>query len=160
MLVHLMQHGACLSKELDPQQPLSPVGKEQIEKSAKGIHALGLQFELIIASPKARSLQAAEIVAEYTGYPLSKIEVTEAVKAMSPADTTINFLADYNGLDSVLIVGHLPSLANVTSQLLVQNSGLKIHIENGGLLQLDMSLPKKKASLNWHLTATQLAAMG
>ena len=57
MLIHLMQHGVCLSKELDATQPLSPVGGEQIEKSATAARVLGLRFELIVASPKVRSLQ-------------------------------------------------------------------------------------------------------
>lgn len=159
MLVHLMQHGACLPKELDPHQPLSPVGKEQIHKSAEACRVLGLQFELIVASPKTRALQTAEIVAEHTGYPPSRIEVSEAVKAMAPSSDTIDYLQEYDGLKSILIAGHLPSLSNVASQLLVQNSNLRIAIENGGLMQLDVSFPKRKARLNWHLTAAQLAEM-
>jgi phosphohistidine phosphatase len=157
MLIHLMQHGTCLPKELDPNQPLSPVGREQVEKSAKAARILGLFFELVIASPKARSLQTAEIMSEYTGYPISHIEITEAVKAMAPPATTLDFIQEYDGLDSILIVGHLPSLTNLASQITIQDSGLEIDIHNSGLMQLEVTSPKKKGKLNWHLTPIQLA---
>jgi len=157
MLIHLIQHGACLPKELDPTQPLSPVGREQVEKTANAARILGLSFELVVASPKVRSIQTAEIIAEYTGYPTDRIEVTEAVKAMTPASTTLDFLREYDGLDSILIAGHLPSLGNIASQILTQSSSLEIGIENSGLMQLDVTFPKNKGVLNWYLTPAQLA---
>jgi len=157
MLIHLMQHGVCLSKELDVNQPLSPVGREQIEKSARAAQILGLQFELILASPKVRSLQTAEIMAQHTGYPVSRIEVTEAVKAMTPAQTTIDFIHEYDGLDSVLIAGHLPSLSNVASTILSGGNQCDIHIENGSLIQIELNASRETGTLNWHLSAVQLA---
>ncbi len=156
MLIHLMQHGACLSKELDENQPLSPVGREMVEKTAKAASILGLRFELVVASPKVRSRQTAAIVAEHTGYPVSRIEMTEAIKAMASPQTTIDFIREYEGLNSVLIVGHLPSLAKVASTLLTGELSVAINIENAGLMQI--ALPSKgNGTLNWHLTPSQLA---
>ncbi len=155
MDIHLMQHGACLPKELDPHQPLSPVGREQITKSAQAARILGLRFELIVASPKVRSIQTAEIIAEYTGYPVARIEVTEAAKAMAPAQETINFINEYEGLDSIFIAGHLPSLGNIASGLLTGGKALDINIENGGLMQLARENGHTK--LNWYITPAQLA---
>ena len=144
MLIHLMQHGACLPKELDPSQPLSPVGREQVEKSAMAARTLGLSFELIIASPKLRSLQTAEIMAEYTDYPLSGIDVTEAVKAMAPASAAIDFIQEYDGLSSILIAGHLPSLGLIASQILTQGSDLGISLETSAPRKFEVHFQKKK----------------
>ncbi len=157
MLIHLIQHGACLSKELDPNQPLSPIGREQVEKSAMAARILGLRFELVVASPKLRSLQTAKIMSEHTGYPTSRIVETEAVKAMAPASVTLDFIQEYQGLDSILIAGHLPSLGALASQILIQDPDLEINIENSGLMQLDVLSPKTKGKLNWYLTPTQLS---
>ncbi|BCS87002.1 phosphohistidine phosphatase SixA [Pseudodesulfovibrio sediminis] len=159
MLVHLMQHGACLSKELDPTQPLSPVGREQVEKSARAARVLGLRFELVVASPKVRSIQTAEIMAQYTGYPTSRIQVTESVKAMTPATETIHYIREYDGLESILIAGHLPSLGSVASEILVPGNNVDIAIENGGIIQLKMIVSEKKGTLNWYLTPSQLSAI-
>lgn len=159
MLIHLMQHGTNLSREIDVHEPLSPVGREQIEKSAQAARILGLRFELVVASPKARSLQTAELMAQATGYPVTHIEVTEAVKAMAPPQKTLDFVAEYQGLDSILIVGHLPSLALVASLLLTGRESLGVAVENGGLTQIDWQGDPGKATLNFHLLPQQLAAI-
>lgn len=157
MLIHLMQHGACLPKELDPHQPLSPVGREQISKSAQAAQILGLRFELIASSRKTRAMQTAEIVAQKTGYPVPRIEISDTVKAMAPPKETIGFIREYQGLDSILIIGHLPNLGVVASTLLTGGTKVDIHIENGGLMQIDYNLAEERASLNWYISPAQLA---
>ncbi|MEF2231043.1 MAG: histidine phosphatase family protein [Pseudodesulfovibrio sp.] len=156
MLVHLMQHGACLSEELDPRQPLSPVGREMVAKAARAAVILGLNFDLVVASPKLRSQQTAGIMAEAAGYPVSRILVADEAKAMAKPQATIDFIREYQGLDSLLVTGHLPSLARVAATLLTGESELALHIENGGLMQIDLP-PKGVGTLNWHLSPAQLA---
>jgi len=160
MLIHLMQHGVCLSKELDPNQSLSPVGREQIEKSARAAQILGLRFELVVASPKVRSLETAMIMAEHTGYPPSRIQVTDVVKAMTPAKETLDYIRDYNGLESILIVGHLPSLGALASHILTKKTPVDIAIENGGLMQLNLNMNETCGALNWYMTPAQMAVIG
>ena len=155
MLIHLMQHGACLPKELDENQPLSPVGREMVEKTARAAKKLGLSFELVVASSKVRSLQTAAIMAETTGYPVAHIEKTDAVKAMASPQASLDFLKEYEGLDSVLIAGHLPSLGKIASTLLTGDLSVAVNIENAGLMQI--ALPAKgNGVLNWYLTPAQL----
>jgi len=156
MLIHLMQHGACLSEELDPRQPLSPVGREMVAKAARAASILGLRFELVAASPKLRSQQTAQLMAEATGYPVARILITEAVKAMAKPQETIDFIKEYQGLESVLVAGHLPSLARVAAALLSGGTEPALRIENGGLMQIDLP-PKGPGILNWHLSPMQLA---
>lgn len=156
MLIHLMQHGACLPKELDEHQSLSPVGREQIIKSAHAAQILGLSFQLIASSRKTRAMQTAELIAKNTGYPVPRIEVSNRIKAMTPPSETIDFIREYDGLDSVFIAGHLPSLGLVASTLLTGGMNLAIHIENGGLMQIDYDLHENKGMLNWYLSPVQL----
>lgn len=158
MLIHLMQHGACLPKEVNPTQPLSPVGREQVEKTARSAAILGLRFELVAASSKVRSIQTAEIMAEQTGYPVERIVVTDTVKAMAPTAKTLKFINDYEGLDSILIAGHLPSLGLLASALLSPGKGTDVRVENGGLMQFNLE-PGKPATLNWAMTPAQLAVL-
>ncbi|EGB13520.1 putative phosphohistidine phosphatase, SixA [Pseudodesulfovibrio mercurii] len=159
MLIHLMQHGACLPKEVNPNQPLSPVGREQVEKSARAAAILGLRFQLVAASSKVRSIQTAEIMAGQTGYPVERIVVTDAVKAMAPTAETINFIREYEGLDSILITGHLPSLALLASAILSPGRHVEVRVENGGLMQLGLEPGKSAGTLNWALTPTQLTVL-
>lgn len=159
MLIHLMQHGACLPKEVNPNQPLSPVGREQVEKSARSAAILGLRFQLVVASPKLRSFQTAEIMAKRTGYPASRIVVTDAVKAMAPASEALRFIKEYDGLDSIFIAGHLPSLALLASAILSPAKGVDVRVENGGLMQIALEPGQAAGTLNWAMTPTQLAVL-
>jgi len=157
MLIHLMQHGTCMPKELDAHEPLSPMGREQIDKSGRAARILGLRFELIACSRKARAMQTAEIMAEHTGYPVPSIEISDTIKAMTPPRETVAFIKEYQGLDSILIVGHLPSLGLVASLLLSGGTKLDLHIENGGMTQINYNLTEERGILNWHLSPFHLS---
>ena len=160
MEIYLMQHGPNLSKEEDPEEPLSPDGKKQVLKAAKAIKKMGLHFDVIIASPKKRSQETAQIVAEAVGFPSERIVETAKVKAMTPAEETIAYLAQYNDQESVFIAGHLPSLAEISSALLTSGSKVTIQFERGGLGRMDVDrLPTHEGKLRWYLTPAQLELM-
>ena len=160
MEIYLMQHGPNLSKDEDPEESLSPEGESQVSKAAEAINKMGLTFEVIIASPKKRSQQTAAIVAEAVGFPLDRIVETEKVKAMTPAEETIHYLEQFKDKESVLIAGHLPSLAEVASYLLTSGSKATIQFERGGIGRIDVeALPSKEGRLRWYLTPEQLNLM-
>ncbi len=160
MEIYLMQHGPNLSKDEDPEESLSPEGETQISKAAQAIKKMGLEFDVVIASPKKRSQQTAAIVAEAIGFPGESIVVTDKVKAMTPAEQTIDYLKQFAGKRSVLIAGHLPSLAEVASALLTAGSKATIQFERGGIGRIDVeSLPTSEGKLRWYLTPAQLELM-
>jgi phosphohistidine phosphatase len=160
MQIYLMQHGPNLSKDEDPEESLSPKGKAQVSKAAQAIKRMGLSFDVIIASPKERSKQTAALVASAVGYPEENILESELVKAMTPAEDTIEYLKQHADKESVLIAGHLPSLAEVASTLLTSGSKATIQFERGGIGRIDVdSLPTNEGKLRWYLVPDQLSLM-
>lgn len=160
MEIYLMQHGPNLSKDEDPEESLSPEGEEQLSKAARAIKKMGLTFDVIIASPKKRSKQTAAIVAEAVGFPLNKIVETDQVKAMTPAEDTIRYLKQFEEKSSLLIAGHLPSLAEVASALLTSGSRAAVQFERGGIGRIDVDdLPTHQGRLRWYLIPEQLELM-
>jgi phosphohistidine phosphatase len=160
MEIYLMQHGPNLSKDEDPEESLSLEGEVQISKAAQAIKKMGLEFDVIIASPKKRSQQTAAVVARTIGFPVDSIVETEKVKAMTPAEETIRYLEEFQGKQSVLIAGHLPSLAEVASFLLTSGSKATIQFERGGIGRIDVNaLPTHEGRLRWYLTPAQLDLM-
>ena len=160
MEIYLMQHGPNLSKDEDPEESLSPEGESQVSKAAQAVNKMGLTFDVIIASPKKRSQQTAAIVAEAVGFPVDGIVETEKVKAMTPVEETIRYLEQFKDKQSVLIAGHLPSLAEVASSLLTSGSKTTIQFERGGIGRIDVDeLPTYEGSLRWYLTPAQLVLM-
>lgn len=160
MEIYLMQHGPNLSKDEDPDESLSKDGEEVVSKSAQAIKRMGINFDVIIASPKKRSQQTAAIVAEAVGFPIESIIETEQVKAMTPARETISYLKQFEDKQSVLIAGHLPSLAEVASSLLTTGSKATVQFERGGIGRIDVdALPTGEGRLRWYVTPALLTLM-
>ncbi len=156
-----MQHGTCLSREINPEQPLSPVGREQVEKSGLALRKMGLGVDTILCSPKLRSRQTAEIVAAALGRPAHSITVTDAVKALTPASETLEYLRQFPPRSRVFVVGHMPSLGEVASVLLAGGTRLALQIENGGLTRVDLTdFERPSGTLVWHLTPQLLGLYG
>ncbi len=85
---------------------------------------------------------------------------TEKVKAMTPVEETSHYLEQFKDKQSVLIAGHLPSLAEVASSLLTSGSKATIQFERGGIGRIDVdALPTHEGRLRWYLTPAQLELM-
>ncbi len=153
MQIYLMQHGTSLSKELDPEQPLSPVGREQVEKSATILKHLGLWFDVIFASTKTRSIQTAEIVAKSVDYPTQNIVCDERFKPMADPQKSLDLVMEYGEAQTIFIAGHLPSLNNLASYMLLQDVPPTLHfgIENGGILRISLEAQHRRGVLDWML---------
>jgi phosphohistidine phosphatase len=153
MELYLMQHGSAFSKDVDPDQPLSPVGREQVIKSAQAVRRMGLAFDMVASSPKTRARQTAEVICELIGYPEEDIVISDALKAMAPPTESIQFLEQYRQQGAMLVTGHLPNLAKLAGELLSPGHAPAIQFANGGLTRIDLWEERDKAPvLRWHLT--------
>ena len=154
MKVYLMQHALAYSSQEDQERPLSPAGIDQAKAAAKGIKRLGLTFDLIVTSPKRRAHQTAALIAEGVRFPHSDILTTEAVLPQCQPQELLNLLQKESQQSSVLVVGHMPQLGKLGSQLL---QGGEMLFENAGLACFEISF-SHPACLEFSLTAQQLAA--
>ncbi|NIO05485.1 MAG: phosphohistidine phosphatase SixA [Proteobacteria bacterium] len=157
MEIYLMQHGQAFSKEADPERSLSPEGEIQVAASAEALARIGVGFDLVVASPKKRALQTAEIVAERLGYPLEEIKITETLQPTAPAAEALAFLKAYEDKGLILLAGHLPSLGEIASDLLSEGSKIAIRFEMGGVCRIDIDMAQGgSGELKYYLTPDQL----
>lgn len=157
MEIYLMQHGPARPKEQDPEEGLSPEGEARIHASGQALKKIGVNFDVILSSPKKRSKQTAAILAEEVGVPAEKIIETEKVKAMTPPEETVQALSELAEGKRILIAGHLPSVAEVASFLLTEGSKAAVQFEMGGCCRIDVDeLPTHSGRLQWYLTPAQL----
>lgn len=154
MRLYLMQHGKALSRDENPEEPLSAAGIDQIKTSARAIRHLGLGFDLLICSTKRRSHQTAALVAEAVNYPYSDIVETEKVSAKVLPEETLDYLRNFEERESVFISGHLPSLARMASALL--GGSAKVKFEHGGLCLIEVSEETGAGELVFCLTFEQM----
>lgn len=110
MKLYLVRHGEAISPELDPEKPLSPRGREEIQKIARFLAVKSFPVSKIIHSEKARARQTAEIFKQY----LAPNSVLEEYEQLGPNDS-IDEIADHiqEEDEDVMIVGHLPFLQKI-----------------------------------------------
>lgn len=157
MELYLMQHGSALTEDADPDRPLSPVGREQIIKSAQAMRKLGIRLDVVICSTKTRAAQTADIVCELTGFPEDRIIVSDQVKAMAEPEQSAALIREHQGESAVFVAGHLPNLERLAGFLLSPRNPPSIRFENGGLTRIDFSQDDENGPrLRWHLSPMHL----
>ncbi len=131
MKVYLVQHAKPKPEEEDPQKPLSEQGEVEAKKVAE--FAKNIKVNKIQHSGKLRAQQTAEILGKLLG-----VDVVKADSLEPMADTQIwaNRLEEQS--EDVMLVGHLPHLAKLASQLLTQNQEKPvISFKQGGIVCLE-----------------------
>ena len=131
MKVYLVQHAKPKPEEEDPQKPLSEQGRADAQKVAE--FAKNIKVNKIQHSGKLRAQQTAEILGKSLG-----VDVVKADSLEPMADTQIwaNRLEEQS--EDVMLVGHLPHLAKLASQLLTQNQEKPvISFKQGGIVCLE-----------------------
>ncbi len=111
MYLYLVQHGRAMSKEEDPERPLSIEGRADVRKMASFL--FGLDVAHIYESGKLRATQTSEIIGSSLNVSVSKEE------GLSPLDNPglwAGKLKDIN--EDTMLVGHLPHLGKLASLLL------------------------------------------
>ncbi len=112
MKLYLVQHGMALPKEVDPDRPLSEVGRGQVETVAHFLNKAGITVPNIYHSGKTRAAQTARILAGR----LSAGNVA-VQPGMAPGDDVAAFTRIIEENGEALYVGHLPHLGRLASLL-------------------------------------------
>jgi phosphohistidine phosphatase len=154
MKVYLVRHGEAVSSGVDPQRPLSEQGRAEIRKVASFIKPLKISVEHIWHSGKLRAAQTAEILADSVEAENSCSEH----EALSPNDD-VTVIADeldaYN--TNLMIVGHLPFLAYLTSLLTTGSETTDVAaFDAGSIACLNRSDPGRW-QIEWMITPEFLA---
>lgn len=107
MKCYLMRHGSALATDT-----LSEEGKQEIRKMAQLLSHEKVAIDQIYYSKKTRAKQTAEILADHLHKPL---QVKEGI---GPLDSTTPLIEEIEqSKENILIVSHLPFLAQVLSTL-------------------------------------------
>ncbi len=116
MDLYLVQHGEAVPESADPERPLSPRGRTDVERVARAAGRAGLSVSVVHHSGKLRARQTAEILASFLVPPPE----VRATAGLGPNDdpAAAARLAGQEGAP-IMIVGHLPQLARLASLLLV-----------------------------------------
>ena len=119
MKLYLVQHGEACAKALDPERPLTEQGKADVNRLAVFLRKSGVTVERIIHSGKLRAQQTAERLVNA----IAAGTTPEISEVINPNDDPAQFAQlSFAWTDDILIVGHLPFMAKLVSQLTLRNT--------------------------------------
>ena len=160
MMLYIMRHGLAdepTPKGDDAARKLTLKGADKVRKAAAGMRAIGLAFNAILTSPITRALETADLVASEIGA-LKPRSVPELSTGASPTNA-LEALIKQKLPESVLIVGHEPTLSRLASLMLTGSSeSVGIRLKQGGVIALEFPdrIDRGAAHLRWMMTQRQL----
>lgn len=147
MRLYLVQHGEAVSKEKDPERPLTARGRADIEAVLDLISRRELVPDRVLHSGKSRARQTAEIIGERLR---PAYGVAEADGLDPDADATIWRERLKDDARSLMLVGHLPHLGKLASLLLAGDAERgTVAFRPGGIVCLELV---RTWSLQWMVT--------
>ncbi|MEJ2004279.1 MAG: histidine phosphatase family protein [Cyclobacteriaceae bacterium] len=118
--LYLLRHGRAMEKasgQNDIDRQLDAMGLQNSSRMGMKLKEDDLRFEMIIASPAERALTTASLIAEQVGYDPARIHINEEIyeaSVRSLLQAVNNFKDTW---DTVLVVGHNPSLSYLTEYI-------------------------------------------
>ncbi len=141
MKLYFLRHGIAVEAKdwdgRDDDRPLTEEGQALMEAEARGIKALGLGIELVLASPLTRAVQTATAVTNALG--MERGPVTDDRLGPGFGRPLLKaILAEHRGVESIMLVGHEPDLSLTVGQLI---GGASVDIKKGALAAVELDDP-------------------
>lgn len=131
MRLYLIQHGDAVTKDVDPDRPLSQKGWGDIERLAAYISRVGLRASRMMHSGKARAKQTAELLMPAFG--VHGVAVVHA--GLNPKDAPTQIMEALEAQpEHTAVVGHMPSLGRLAAALVTGDDGNSVVISRPGTL--------------------------
>jgi len=149
MKLYLVQHAKAVSKEADPERPLTEEGIRDARKVAGFIKPLELCVDYLWHSGKKRAEQTADILADVIIINKGKTART----GLDPNDDVIAFKDKLGkSRQDIMTVGHLPFWAKLASLLVAgSESANTVAFRNAGIVCLNR-LDDNTWQLEWMIT--------
>ena len=166
MNLYIIRHAIAVDEgtseyEHDSERPLTDKGRKKMRQIAKGLHTLGVEFDLILSSPYVRARETAEILADVFKMK-KKIAFSENLIPMADPDLLLPEVIEKYPVDSIALVGHEPHLSTLIGVLTAESKKLDITLKKGGVCYLlaDNLHHEHSATLEWLLTPGILVEIG
>jgi len=148
MALYLVQHGKCLSKDVDPEKGLSQEGIAEVRRIAEVAKGYHVKPAVICHSGKKRARQTAEIFSE-TLEPVESLRQEDGIK---PLDDVTAFTKGMDVGQNVMLVGHLPFMERLCSYLITGSIEPAVFkFQNGGIVCLERSPESENWAIRWAL---------
>jgi phosphohistidine phosphatase len=116
MKLYLARHGEAVTKQEDPDRPLSGDGRRDVSHVADILEKTNAAVDRVIHSGKLRARQTAEILAQSV---MREVGL-ETVPDMNPMDPVEPWVKKIEGFEQdAMLVGHMPFMGKLVSRLVI-----------------------------------------
>jgi phosphohistidine phosphatase len=122
--LYLVRHGQAASERVEPQRPLTPEGRSQVERTGSILKSIKLQVDVIYHSGKTRAEETADGLASSLS-PENGVRWRRGLNPNDPVEDVLEDLDQEND-EKVMLVGHLPSLERLAAHLLAGSGKSRI----------------------------------
>lgn len=146
MILYLMQHGDAVSKDIDPDRPLSETGQADIRRMGEFLERHGERPSRVFHSGKLRAAQTAEILGAAFAPALASEEM-EGLGAKDFPDALAEKLSGWT--DDVLLVSHMPLVGKLVTRLVCGAEDPRIFAFSPGSIVCVERGGDQRWALNW-----------
>jgi phosphohistidine phosphatase len=162
MQVLIVRHGKAEERgplKSDALRPLTPEGRRDMRKAARGLKPLVSAIDVLAVSPLVRARQTGEILADVFGSP-ALTEVAQLVPG-TPAPDLLAWLQEQSADATVALVGHEPDLSCLVGYLLSGRNHSLIELKKGAACLIEFATRPRagEGRLKWALAPRQLRSL-
>jgi phosphohistidine phosphatase len=121
----------------DRDRPLNKRGERDAPEMGRRIAAAGIRPSLIVSSPAVRAWTTARIIADEIGYPREFLQRDKRLYLASVNAILDVIVAQDNGFNSLMIVGHNPGFTDFANYLV---PGLTNNIPTAGVVSVQLDI--------------------
>ncbi len=135
--LYFVRHGQAGSRETwrgdDSLRPLTPEGKERLQRATAGIRKLDIAVDAIVSSPLTRAAQTAEILAK-AWEPALRVTLDERLgPGFGPKQ--LKAIVAERKTGNIMLVGHEPDFSETISRV---TGGSRLRVKKGALACLEL----------------------
>ena len=119
----------------DRKRPLNTRGERDAPVMGRRIHEHGIRPSLIVTSPAKRAWTTAKIIAREIHYPLEFLQREDGLYLASLNEILDTIVAQDNGFNNLMIVGHNPGLTDFANFLV---PGLTNNLPTAGVVSVEI----------------------
>lgn len=144
----------------DSQRPLTQMGIERFEQSARGLKRVAGKVDLVLSSPFVRAAQTARILQEVAGWP--KFVPCVELETSHDPQSLVGFLQQNHTHGVVALVGHEPLLGELAGVLLSGAGSPAQSFKKGGAacFRSESGVNEGAMTLSWWLPPNVTRKLG
>jgi phosphohistidine phosphatase len=154
MTIYFLRHASAGQSKADPARDnargLDNDGIDQCAAIGRLLGALAVQVDTLISSPLKRATQTAALIGNELGFE-REVVLSEALLPEARFTQFRQLLQAHEGSDSLMVVGHNPSLSILLGKLVVPGSGTAaIDLKKGAVAKVECR--GRSCRLHWIVT--------